>query len=137
MFNLPTIVTEFHKIIMVNYLLVIFTDENETAIIPDSCIDGSEAYWPPYKHSGRINSAVAKQEVPGHNWRRFPFRVPFTGALYLSKFRLLNYVDYVLLFHCKLYVNTNTCRYSRTVATVHWRSIVDLVVTKQTIFNQY
>ena len=95
-FNLPTIVIEFHKSIMVNYLLVIFTDENETAIMPDSWIEGTEAFWPPYKHSERINSAVAEQEVPRQNWRRYPFRVLFTYALYLLQFRLFNYVDYVL-----------------------------------------
>ena len=50
------------------YLMVIFTDDN-------SWVPGNVMYWPPYEHSQRINSAVAKQEVPGHTWGRYPFRV--------------------------------------------------------------
>ena len=63
------------------YVIVVFTKENETALVPQSWLKDEDTvcYWPPYKTSARLNSAVQKVEPPGDTWSVMSVR-----ALYRS-----------------------------------------------------
>ncbi|KAL5022613.1 hypothetical protein ScPMuIL_001768 [Solemya velum] len=70
-------------ILVVMYLVVEYTDNNELAIIPENWLDGrSCALWPPYKSSLRINSTVCKNERPNETWKSFPIRELYRSDSY-------------------------------------------------------
>ena len=50
------------------WLVVEFTEERDTAVIPDCWTKGGTAWWPPYKSMTRIMAAVKQKEVPGAAW---------------------------------------------------------------------
>ena len=56
------------------WLVVEFTQERETAVVPDCWTVGNAAKWPPYKSMLRIMSAVKKKEVPGAEWASYLYR---------------------------------------------------------------
>ncbi len=69
------------------WLVVEFTLDRDTAVVPDNWIVGSiacMAWWPPYKSMTRTMSAVRKKEVPGGDWTTFEFRELYRSGNHFS-----------------------------------------------------
>ena len=65
--------------------VVVFEEEQATAIIPDLWLRGNNSVvWPPYKTSLRQNSAVQNEEVPRESWAVHPIRLLYSGKYHAS-----------------------------------------------------
>jgi len=67
------------------FYVVVFEEEQSTAIIPDLWLRGNNsALWPPYKTSLRQNSAVQNEEVPGESWAVYLIRLLYSGKYHAA-----------------------------------------------------
>lgn len=58
------------------FAIVHFVLTNDVAVIPTSWIVlKNEAWWPPYKSSTRIMTAVMNAETVGSTWPKYQIRV--------------------------------------------------------------
>ncbi|KAG1693759.1 hypothetical protein GQR58_006991 [Nymphon striatum] len=66
------------------YVIVVFTEENETALVPQSWLKDEDTvcYWPPYKTSARLNNAVQKVEPPSDTWSVMSVRALYRSDSY-------------------------------------------------------
>ncbi len=66
------------------WLVVEFTEDRDTAVVPDCWTVGSMAWWPPYKSMMRTMSAVRKKELPGADWQTFAYRELYRSGNHFS-----------------------------------------------------
>ena len=69
------------------YLVVEFTDDKETAVIPSTWLEGNMcAVWPPFKNTTKITNAAKDKIPPGANWKAYPIRELYRNGMYSQHF---------------------------------------------------
>lgn len=80
------------------YVIVVFTEENETALIAKNwLVDGTGndgpnsllARWPPYKSYARVSNAAMKMEPPSETWISMPVRILYRSGNNMLLYTLL------------------------------------------------
>ncbi|XP_046544153.1 uncharacterized protein LOC124254284 [Haliotis rubra] len=70
------------------YKLVIFTDDNELAVVPSNWLDGTGfCLWPPFKSTTKLSKAVQIQQCACDSWKAYPICLlpgGESGKLHLS-----------------------------------------------------
>ena len=60
--------------------IVLFEDEESTAVVPNVWLRGTDVcLWPAYKSDSRIKSAVQKEEIPVDDWSSHQVRILYSG----------------------------------------------------------
>ena len=65
------------------YVIVEFTDDKETAVIPPTWLEGNRcAVWPPFKNTTKITTVAKVKIPPGVDWKAYPTRELYRNGMY-------------------------------------------------------
>ena len=65
------------------YLVVEFSDDKETAVIPSTWLDGNKwAVWPPFKNTTKITTTAKDKILPCVDWKAYPIGELYRNGMY-------------------------------------------------------